>query len=77
MGDIGPRALPGQDAAPAAVAVHWDVGVLCPPYSRGVRYCRSAEQKWEEAVTAAHSPKPPSRVMEARASPSPMVEQAP
>ena len=59
------------------MAVHWAVGVRCPPYSRGVRYCRSAEQKCEEAVTAAHSPKPPSKVIEARASPSPIVEQAP
>ena len=24
-----------------------------PPYSRGVRYCRSAEQKWEEVTAAA------------------------
>ena len=64
-------------AAPAPVTVHWAVGVRWPPYSRGVRYCRSAVQKWEETTTAAHSPKPPSKVMEARARPSPMVEQAP
>ena len=37
--------------APEAVAVHWAVGVRWQPYSRGVRYWRSAEQKWEE-VTA-------------------------
>ena len=64
-------------AAPAAVVVHWAVGVRWPPYSRGVRYWRSAVQKWEETTTPAHSPKPPSKVIEARASPSPMVEQAP
>ena len=29
--------------APAAVAVHWAVGVRLAPYSSGVRNCRSAE----------------------------------
>ena len=49
----------------------------CPPYSRGVRYCRSAEQKWEEVTAAANWAKPPSIIMAARDRPSPMVEQAP
>ena len=46
-----PRAA--RTTAPAAVAVHWAVGVRWLPYSRGVRYCRSAEQKWEEVEAAA------------------------
>ena len=74
---LGP--LPERDriTAPAAVAVHWAVGVRWPPYSKGVRYCRSAVQKWEETTTPARAPKPPSRVMAARHRPSPRVEQAP
>lgn len=38
--------LPRTRQAPAAVAVHWAVGVRLPPYSSGVRNCRSAAQKW-------------------------------
>ena len=39
--------------APEPVTVHCAVGVRWQPYSRGVRYCRSAEQKWEDDSTAA------------------------
>ena len=42
-GPVFPSAA--NTSAPAAVAVHWAVGARCPPYSKGVRYCRSAEQK--------------------------------
>src|SRR5699024_173449 len=63
--------------APAAVAVHWAVGGRWQPYSRGVRYCRSAEPKWEEVMAAAWWPQPPERSREASARLSPMVEQAP
>ena len=62
---------------PEPVTVHWAVGVRCPPYSSGVRYCRSAEQKWEEVSAAAHSPKPPSSIADAIHRLSAMVEQAP
>ena len=37
-------------AQPAPVTVHCAAGVLCPPYSRGNRYCRSAEQKCDDAA---------------------------
>ena len=73
----GPGPRRPSTTAPAAVAVHWAVGGRWPPYSRGVRYCRSAEQKWEEVAAAAHCPKPPSSSMAPRARLSPMVEQAP
>ena len=53
MGDIGTFPLEERMTAPAPVAVHWAVGGFCPPYSRGFRYCRSAEQKWEEVMAAA------------------------
>ena len=63
--------------APAAVAVHWAVGVRWPPYSSGNRNCRSAVQKWLE-VTAPHkSALPLSTNSAASASVCPMVEQAP
>ncbi len=63
--------------APAAVAVHWAVGVRWEPYSRGVRYCRSAEQKWDEVTAAAYLPYPPLSSSVASARLSPMVEHAP
>ena len=63
--------------APEAVAVHWAVGVRWEPYSSGVRYCRSAEPKWEEVTAAAYVPYPPLSRSVAKARLSPMVEQAP
>ena len=62
---------------PAAVAVHCAVGVRWFPYGMGIRYCRSAVQKWEEVMVAAMLAKPPSMSIAAMLSPSPMVEQAP
>ena len=73
----GPSPPRWRMTAPAPVTVHWAVGVRWQPYSRGVRYWRSAVQKWEETTTPARSPKPPSRAMDAKISPSPKVEQAP
>ena len=70
MGEVGAGTLPGQEDGSGG-------GVRWLPYSSGVRYCRSAVQKWEETTTPARCPKPPSSVMAARARPSPMVEQAP
>ena len=64
-------------SAPDPVTVHWAVGVRWPPYSRGVRYCRSAEQKWEEVTAAVRVPNPPSSSIAARERDSDMVEQAP
>ena len=49
----GPSPSRARMTQPEPVTVHWAVGVRCPPYSRGVRYCRSAEQKWEEVMAAA------------------------
>ena len=66
-----------SSTAPAAVAVHWEVGVRRPPYSSGKRNWRSAVQKWEEVTTTALSPQPPSSAMAANSSPSEKVEQAP
>ena len=37
---------------PAPVTVRWAVGVVCPPISRGLRYCRSAVEKWLVAMQA-------------------------
>ena len=73
----GPPSPAPRIAAPAPVTVHWAVGGRWQPYSRGVRYWRSAVQKWEDTATPARSPKPPSRAIAARISPSPKVEQAP
>ena len=36
--------------APVPVTVRWLVGVLKLPYSRGKRYCLSAEQKCDDAI---------------------------
>ena len=49
----GPVPLRDRMTAPDPVVVHCAVGGFCPPYSRGLRYWRSAEQKWEEVRAAA------------------------
>ena len=41
----GPVPLRDRMTAPDPVVVHCAVGGFCPPYSRGLRYWRSAEQK--------------------------------
>ena len=71
VGDVGTGPLPGQDGGPGAGHRPLGGGGALASVLQGVRYCRSAVQKWEETTTAAHSPKPPSKVMEARARPSP------
>ena len=48
----GPSPSARRIAAPAAVAVHWAVGVRCPPYSSGSRNCLSAPQKCSRARRA-------------------------
>ena len=65
------------NAQPAAVAVHWAVGARWPPYSKGRRNWRSAEQKWELVTARAFSAAPLSTRMEASSSVWAMVEQAP
>ena len=62
---------------PAAVAVHCAVGVRWPPYSSGIRYWRSAEQKCELVIAAVLPAKPPSITIADSPSPSAIVEQAP
>ena len=74
---LGPAPSADRITQPEPVTVHCAVGVRWPPYSRGVRYCRSAEQKWEEVMAAAQPPKPPSSSRAARDRLSAMVEQAP
>ena len=64
-------------AQPAAVAVHWAVGERCPPYSRGRRNCRSAEQKWELVTAAACRAAPLSTARAASSRAWAMVEHAP
>ena len=62
---------------PEPVTVHWLVGVRCPPYSSGKRYCRSAVQKCEPVSAAAVLKPPPSISSAARHSASAIVEHAP
>ena len=64
-------------AQPAAVAVHWAVGARWPPYSKGRRNWRSAEQKWELVTASARRAAPLSTRMDATSSVWAMVEQAP
>ena len=59
------------------MTVHCAVGVRCPPYSSGKRYCRSAVQKCEPVIAQAEEMPPPSTSSAASASPSAIVEQAP
>ena len=73
----GPTSPFSRTAAPAAVAVHWAVGVRWPPYSSGRRNCRSAEQKWDEVQATARVTAPASRKTEETARLSAIVEQAP
>ena len=63
--------------APAAVAVHWAVGVRLAPYTSGVRNWRSAAQKWLLVMASSWRAMPPAARQAARASVSAMVEHAP
>ena len=73
----GPGPSAARISAPAPVTVHWAVGVRWPPYSRGRRNWRSAEQKWELVMAQVMSANPPSIIIAARERLSAMVEQAP
>ena len=72
----GPLPLPLSTTPPAAVAVHWLVGVRLPPYSSGKRYCRSAAQKWLEVSAIARRARPVETKQAESASPSAIVAQA-
>ena len=63
--------------APAAVAVHWAVGVRLAPYSSGVRNCRSAAQKWLLVSAMARSAIPDAANAAASPNVSAIVEHAP
>ena len=72
-----PQSPPRSSTAPAAVAVHWALGVRCPPYSSGRRNSRSAAQKWELVIAQTVSAAPPSMSSAPRVIASPIVEHAP
>ena len=64
-------------SAPAPVTVHCAEGLRCPPYPRGVRNCRSDEQKCDDVTAAQISAAPDSTKTDALISDSTMVEHAP
>ena len=74
---LGPAPPEEIISAPQPVTVHWEVGGRWPPYSRGILYWRSAVEKCELVTAMAFDAKPELTAIEARASVSAIVEQAP
>ena len=60
----------------APVTVRCEVGIACVPISSGMRYCRSAVQKWLAAAQATLLAKPPSMSIAPMSKDSDIVEQA-
>lgn len=64
----GPVPLRDRMTAPDPVVVHCAVGGFCPPYSRGLRYWRSAEQNGRRSEPLRRKQSRPSTSMAAETS---------